>query len=86
MRTHRRPGKLIENYEIKLTIKKFCTLSMQFVSVSKVNKLLKKFKNSRSSAVDGLDNYCIKLSADVIDRPLHHIITLSILQMKFPSA
>ena len=30
-------------------------------------------------------NFCVKLAADVIDKPLHHIITLSIQQKKFPS-
>ena len=31
-----------------------------------------------------MDNFCVKLAADKIDKPLHHIITLSILQNKFP--
>ena len=33
-----------------------------------------------------MDNYCIKISADVIAEPLHHIITLSIIQRKFPTS
>ena len=63
---------------------KNCNLSLQYVSVSTVNKLLKSLKNSRSSSIDGLDNYCVKVAADYIDKPLHHIITLSIQQKKFP--
>ena len=71
---------------LKIMSNKSCNLSMQFASVSKVNKLLKSLKNSKSSAVDGLDNFCLKISADIIDKPLHHIISLSIQQMKFPTA
>ena len=62
-----------------------CNLSMKHVTVLKVNKLLKKLKNSKSCSIDELDNFCVKLAADVIDKPLHHIITLSIQQKKFPS-
>ena len=65
---------------------KQCKLSLKHVTVLKVNKLLKKLKNSRSTSIDELDNYCVKLAADIIDKPLHHIITLSILQNKFPSS
>ena len=63
-----------------------CKLSLKHVSVTKVNKLLKGLKNSRSTSIDELDNYCVKLAADVIDKPLHHIITLSVLQHKFPAS
>ena len=63
---------------------KNCRLSLGHVTLPKVNKLLKNLKNSRSTSIDQLDNYCIKIAADVIDRPLHHIITLSIMQQKFP--
>ena len=64
---------------------KNCKLSLQYVTVNKVKKLLKKLKNSKCAAVDGLDNYTLKLAADVVAKPLHHIITLSIMQMKFPT-
>ena len=63
---------------------KKCKLAMKHIPISKVNKLLKGLKNSRSTSVDGQDNFCTKISADVIDKPLHHIITLSILQNRFP--
>ena len=63
---------------------KKCKLDLKHVPISKVNKLLKNLKNSRSTAIDELDNYCVKLSADLIDKPLHHIITLSIMQKRFP--
>ena len=65
---------------------KKCRLGFHHVPVSKVSKLLKNLKNSKSSSVDELDNYCIKISADVIAQLLHHIITLSILQSRFPAS
>ena len=49
-----------------------------------MNKLLKKLKNSKSTSLDELDNFCVKLAADIIDKPLHHIITLSLLSSRFP--
>ena len=64
---------------------KNCRLTLNHVSVEKVNKLLKNLKNTKSTSIDELDNFCVKVAADIIDKPLHHIITLSILQNKFPS-
>ena len=63
---------------------KSCGLGMRHVTISKVNKLLKKLKNTKSTSIDELDNYSVKIAADIIDKPLHHVITLSILQSKFP--
>ena len=65
---------------------KQCKLGLAHVTVMKVNKLLKTLKNSRSISIDELDNFSVKVAADIIDKPLHHIITLSILQKKFPSS
>ena len=69
----------------EIMVRKDCKLSIRHVSVQKVNKLLKKLKNSRSTSLDELDNFCVKLAADIIDRPVHHIITLSLLSSRFPS-
>ena len=63
---------------------KSCHFSLEHVSVKKVNKLLKGLKNSKSTAIDELDNFCVKAAADIIDKPLHYIITQSILQSRFP--
>ena len=49
-------------------------------------KLLMNLKNSKSTSVDELDNYAVILSADHIAEPLHHLITLSIMQNKFPTS
>ena len=51
-----------------------------------MNKLLKNLKNTKSTSIDELDNFCVKLAADIIDRPLHHILTLSLMKNKFPSS
>ena len=51
-----------------------------------VHKLLVNLKNSKSTSVDELDNFAVKISADYIANPLHHIITLSIMQNKFPAS
>ena len=79
--------KLPEWYEacIKVMQGKKCTLELQHVSVDTVRKLLKGLKGSRCTSVDELDSYSVKLSADHIAEPLHHIITLSLMQKRFPA-
>ena len=47
--------------------------------------IIKSLKTKKSTSLDQLDNYAIKLVADRVAAPLHHVITLSILQEKFPS-
>ena len=64
---------------------KNCKLGLAHVTVTKVNKLLKSLKSSRSTSIDEFDYFCVKVAADVIDKPLHHIISLSVLQQKFPT-
>ena len=64
---------------------KGCKLGLAHVSEVKVKMILRNLSNSKSLAIDELDNFSVKLAADVIAKPLHHIITLSILQQKFPS-
>ena len=51
---------------------KRCKLSLNHVTVAKVNKLLKGLKNGKSVSFDGLDNFSVKLAADIIDKPLHY--------------
>ena len=60
-------------------------LELQHVSLPKVLKMLKNLKSTRSTSIDGLDNFSIKVSADIVANPVHHIISLSIMQLKFPS-
>ena len=60
-------------------------MDLGFPTKFEVLKILKNLSNSRCSAIDGLDNFIIKIASDLILDPLHHIIVLSIMQEKFPS-
>ena len=62
------------------------SISLKFVSIRKVRKLLGSLKNKTSTSIDQLDNYTVELVADQIAWPLHQVITLSIMQQKFPSS
>ena len=61
------------------------SISLKFVTVRKVRKLLGSLKNKTSSSIDQMDNYAVKLVANHIAAPLHHVITLSIMQERFPT-
>ena len=65
---------------------KTCRLQFHHISVSKVQKLLRGLSSSKSTGMDGLDNFSVKLSAAHIAKPLQYIIELSRWQQKFPSA
>ena len=45
---------------------------MQFITEDEVRKLLKNLSSSKSTAIDGLNNYALKLGADVICGPFHN--------------
>ena len=64
---------------------KRCRLLLQHVTEEKICKLIRSLSNSKSTATDELDNFSVKLSAELIAKPLHHIVTLSIMQEKFPN-
>ena len=80
--------KLPECFEAckKVMLGKSCTLDISHVTIDSVKKLLKGLKTSKSTSVDELDSYAVKISVDHIAKPLHHIITLSLMQSKFPTA
>ena len=65
---------------------KHCEMKLNHVGLPKVKKILKSLSNSRSTGLDELDNYSIKLAADSISQPVHHIVTLSIMQKRFPKS
>ena len=62
------------------------SLSLNHVTVHQVRKLLVSLKSKTCTSVDHLDNYSVKLAADFIAGPLHHVITLSLMQQRFPSS
>ena len=61
------------------------SMSLNHLTVYKVRKLLGTLKTKKSTSVDQLDNFSVKIAADYLARPLHHEISLSIMQQKFPS-
>ena len=65
---------------------KRCKLQLDFISVKKVEKLISNIKSSKAVAIDELDSYSLKISSKYIAAPIHHLITLSVMQQKFPSA
>ena len=69
-----------------IMLSKNCSLELGFVSVKKVEEFIRNLKSSKAVAVDELDSYSLKISAKFVALPIHHIITLSIMQQQFPSA
>ena len=63
---------------------KKCKMHLQHVSIKKVIKVIKNLKSSKSLGVDELDSYSLKISAEIVGPAIHHLITLSIMQNKFP--
>ena len=55
-------------------------------SMSKVLKIIKSLKNSKSTGTDNVDTYVIKLVAQDILAPLTHINNLSISKSHFPQS
>ena len=51
---------------------KMCRLSMGHITLAKVKLLICSLSNSRSTAVDELDNFSVKTAAAVIAGPLHN--------------
>ena len=76
------------NYDhcYKAMIGKNCKLTMNYVSMKKVKKILRNLKSSKSVGLDELDSYSLKVAADIIAPSVHHIVMLSIMQRKFPSS
>jgi hypothetical protein len=60
----------------------FCT---QAVSPDKVEKIISQLKNSKSSGLDNLDTYILKLTKSAIVPSVCHIVNLSITMNRFPT-
>ena len=59
--------------------------TLKAISRSKLRKLIKKMKGGRSSGVDNIDSYSVKLAAPLIEDALLHLINLSINTSSFSS-
>ena len=76
-----------ENLEdcTKVMIDKRCDLKLQHVSIKTIEKIIQNLKNSKSLSVDELDSFSVRLASKFIATPVHHLVTLSIMEMKFPT-
>ena len=63
-----------------------CNFSLQAVQPQEVLEIINKLKNSKSTGLDNLDTYIIKLVAQDILPAITHIINLSIRDSTFPTA
>ena len=61
-------------------------MEIENIPLLKVKKMLRGLSNSKSTSLDGLNNFIIKLASHYIASPLHHVISLSLLQQRFPNS
>ena len=61
------------------------TFSISAVSPDEVDKIIRNLKNSKSSGVDDLDTYIVKLTRTHTIPSVCYILNLSIQSRKFPS-
>ena len=59
--------------------------SLKPINRQKLRKLIKRMKGGRSSGVDRIDSYSLKLAAPLIEEALEHLINLSITSGTFSS-
>ena len=65
-----------------------CPTTFEFSAVSsdKVNMIISKLKNSKSSGLDDIDSYIMKLIRKEIVTPLTHIVNLSLTHAIYPAS
>ena len=61
------------------------TFSTQAISPDQVDKIIGQLKNSKSSGLDNLDTYILKLTKKAIVPSVCHILNLSLLMNRFPT-
>ena len=62
-----------------------CSFRLKAVHPETVEQILSNLKNSKSSGLDSIDTYCLKLAGQNIIPSLTHIINLSIETHEFPT-
>ena len=65
---------------------RICSLEFKAVDPDDVLEIIKHLKNSKSSGLDELDTYIVKLVASDIVPSITHIINLSIRDASFPTS
>ena len=63
-----------------------CSFSLEHVHPDEMMNIIKNLKSSKSSGLDFLDTYVIKLAAEHILPAITHIVNLSISEASFPKA
>ena len=64
--------------------KPISTFKLKTISRLQLRKILKKLKGNRSSGIDFIDGFCIKLAAPLIEDELLHLVNLSIKKSQYP--
>ena len=62
-----------------------CTFSCSPVTQEEVMKVIKSLKNSKSTGIDHIDTFVMKLVATDVVGPLTHIVNMSIAKSTFPT-
>ena len=69
----------------RIMANKDVSFSISAVSPDEVDKIIRDLKNSKSSGVDNLDTFILKLTRKHIVPSVCHILNLSIQSKKFPT-
>ena len=86
IRSNMPPGDLPLAKLDEIMLNKNCKMGLNHVSLAKVKKIIKGLSCSKSTGIDELDSFSVKLAVEFIAQPIHHIICLSINQSKFPDS
>ena len=68
----------------RLMSERQCSFKFTSVHPDEVNKIIENLKNSKSSGIDNIDTYIIKLARKELVPVITHIINLSLTQSHFP--
>ena len=62
-----------------------CSFSLRFAHPDDISKVIKNLKSSKSSGLDDIDSYVLKLACEEVTPAITHIVNLSIGQSYFPT-
>ena len=62
-----------------------CSFSLRFAHPDDVSKVINNLKSSKSSGLDDIDSYVLKLACEEVTPAITHIVNLSIGQSYFPT-
>ena len=76
IRSNMPPGDLPLAKLDEIMLNKNCKMGLNHVSLAKVKKIIKGLSCSKSTGIDELDSFSVKLAVEFIAQPIHHIICL----------